>query len=106
MSAAMSSPLLIFAKLDVRQNILPDTVNSFCYVDWENGTNKLIYTIICFSVQYLIPSISVGILYTGISSTITQPASTDLSSNIFSRKMARRKKTNMILMMVSLVFFT
>ena len=32
MSAAMSSPLFIFAKLDVRQNILTETVNSFCYV--------------------------------------------------------------------------
>ena len=119
----MSSPFFILANLDVRPNILTGNVNSYCYEvwtlkylntsfeqrllkDWEHNSNKLIYTIICFVIQHLIPSLSVGFIYSRISSTITQTSSTDFSSKVVIRKMAIRKKTNRMLMMVSLVFFT
>ena len=87
---------------------------TFCYLfdlfytqtfqDWESETNRLIYTLVCFIIQYLIPGLSVCLLYTKMMSLTNQTASHD-SKKTRKRKLARRKKTNRMLIMVSFVFF-
>ena len=62
------------------------------------------YTITCFLVQFLIPSIFVIMIYSKIMTSIVPPSTSD-SHKIRMRRMARKKKTNRMLMMVSLVFF-
>ena len=86
----------------------PDSEHQLNYryfQDWTNDTNQLIYTIVCLLVQYLIPSLCVGIIYARISNTITKSHSHKFSKQIARRKIRRTNKTNRMLMMVSLVFF-
>ena len=72
--------------------------------DWSSEVLHLVYTFICFTLQYLIPCIVVGIIYTRVCCAFSANMSVS-GINTNNRKLARRKKTNMMLIIVSLVFF-
>ena len=83
---------------------------------------RVLYTFLCFVLQYLGPSLGVAYIYfrycwfllnrlykfiiLRISNTIRlEPISSSSSTLRQARKMARRRKTNLILISVTLVFF-
>ena len=60
----------------------------------------------CFTIQYLIPCLVVGIIYIRVCCAFTARLSmAGMNTNKSNRKLARRKKTNLMLILVSLVFF-
>ena len=83
---------------------LVDRFYTQTFQDWESETDRQIYTLVCFIIQYLIPSLSVCLLYTKMMSSSKQ-ISFHVSKKIRKRKLSRRKKTNRMLIMVSFVFF-
>ena len=123
-SILLSSPLFIFTKLEVKKTFLTDKVRSYCYEvddipqlfpkifelhfkDWPAGSYYLAYSFTCFSLQYLLPSIIVGFIYfklcLSFPSTIVTPPGQMTPS--IRRKIARRKRTNLMLILVSVIFF-
>ena len=122
-SAIMSSPLFMMTELKVYTNLLSDGVTSFCYEagkmfktlvkltveefqNWTNINHHFTYTIICFLVQYLIPSIIIGYIYCKVCKALPNIRTNAPKTNMrMIRKMARRKRANIILVGVSLIFF-
>jgi len=105
-SCLMSSPLFMMTELKVYTNLLSDGVTSFCYENWSHIHHHLAYTIICFLVQYLIPCISIGYIYCRVCRALPNIVTNAPRTNIrMIRKMARRKRANIILVGVSLIFF-
>ena len=77
-STFLSSPLFFLTKLDVKETLMDETY-SYCYEvrphyqvqsltskhqNWDPPHSRIIYTLLCFLLQYLIPSVVVGIVYT------------------------------------------
>ena len=121
-SCLMSSPLFMMTELKVYTNLLSEGVTSFCYEvvqdfrhllkqtfwyfqNWAHVNYHLTYTIICFLVQYFIPSIIIGYIYYKVCKSIPITQTSKTTNNRTIRKMARRRRTNNILIAVSLVFF-
>ena len=122
-SILLSSPLFIFTKLEVKKTFLTDEVRSYCYEvdnpywflsmshfyfkDWPGTSYYLAYSFTCFSLQYLLPCIIVGVIYSKLClsfpSTFATPSEPITPS--VTRKIARRKKTNLMLILVSIIFF-
>ena len=64
------------------------------------------YTLICFTIQYLTPSLVVGVIYIRVCCAFSARHSmSNTNTNKNTRKLARRRKTNLMLIIVSLVFF-
>ena len=119
----MSSPLFMMTELQVYTNLLSDGVTSFCYEagkvsitlvkltvekfqNWTNINHHFTYTIICFLVQYLIPSIIIGCIYYKVCKSFPNIRTNAPETNMrMMRKMARIKRANIILVGVSLIFF-
>ena len=88
---------------------------------WEPPHNRLVYTILCFTIQYLAPSVTVVLVYTRwvpgmvpmvsmsavcrVCQKLTRQSNLPLSSHRRSRQMERRKKTNRMLITVTIIFF-
>ena len=74
--------------------------------NWPNINYHLIYTITCFLIQYLLPSIIIGFIYWKVCKSFPIIQTNSKKPNIrLMRKMARRRRTNNILIGISLVFF-
>ena len=74
--------------------------------DWPDESHHLAYTLVCFTIQYLIPCLLVGSIYIRVCCAFTARLSmAGMNTNKNNRKLARRKKTNLMLILVSLVFF-
>ena len=91
---------------------------------WEPDYSRLVYTILCFTIQYLAPSLTVLLVYTRwvarmvpmvpmapmsavcrVCQKLTWQSNLPLSSHRRSRQMERRKKTNRMLITVTIIFF-
>ncbi|XP_023334629.1 neuropeptide F receptor [Eurytemora carolleeae] len=114
LSVILSLPVFFFTKLEVKLNFVSKEELSYCYEDWSSTTVRLSYTVTCFTCQYLIPSIIVGFAYYRIFKMLQLSGFTQAQQNLEhsvshthrrARQQARRKRINILLLLVTLVFF-
>jgi neuropeptide Y receptor len=97
--------LFSLTRLEVNYSLLTGTAYSYCYEGWEAEYGRLPYSSTCLLIQYLIPSAIVALAYTRISQKLDRQTNSVFSSHKKSRQLARRKRTNSLLIVVSLIFF-
>ena len=64
LSITLSSPLFFKTKLEMKHTLFTNATLSYCYEDWGPDHGRLLYTSACIILQYLLPSVTVGIAYT------------------------------------------
>jgi hypothetical protein len=104
-SIILSFPLFSLTRLEVNYSLLTETAYSYCYEGWEAEYGRLPYSSTCLLIQYLIPSAIVALAYTRISQKLDHQTNSVFSSHKKSRQLARRKRTNSLLIVVSFIFF-
>ena len=116
-SILFSSPLFAFTEIE---SMFTDA--SYCYEEWPKHLSKIAYVYTCLMVQHILPSIFIIVAYFRIYKTFeTSSKRTEMfSAKVFFipniqnvqcfsfqdyRKMNRRRRTNIILSIICIVFF-
>ena len=107
-SLLMSLPLFFFSTLEP---VFRDA--SHCQVVWPSESSDQVYTLITFLLQFLLPCITVVVVYTKIYNKFSYSSTSIINNNnnnIINRisqekKRKRRRRTNIILFLISITFF-